>query len=74
MLISALAFTFLNVFVKSLNSFGVFQIVFFRALGSLCFTLPFLLKNKIPLLGNKRRLLIMRSVFGLTSMTLFFFL
>lgn len=72
MIISALAFTFLNVFVKSLDSFSVYQIVFFRSLGSLFFTLPFLLKNKIPLLGNSKGLLILRSIFGLISMTLFF--
>jgi len=72
MIISALAFTFLNVFVKSLNNFSVYQIVFFRAVGSLFFTIPFLLKNKISLLGNKRGLLVIRSVFGLISMTLFF--
>ncbi|NRD18871.1 DMT family transporter [Winogradskyella eckloniae] len=72
MIISALAFTLLNVFVKSLKSFSVYQIVFFRALGSLFFTIPFLLKNKISLLGNKRGLMIMRSVVGLISMTLFF--
>jgi drug/metabolite transporter (DMT)-like permease len=72
MLISALAFTFLNVFVKSLNNFSVYQIVFFRAIGSLFFTIPFLLKNSISILGNKRGLLVMRSIFGLISMTLFF--
>jgi len=72
MIISALAFTFLNVFVKSLNNFSVYQIVFFRAVGSLFFTIPFLLKNKISLLGNKRGLLVIRSIFGLISMTLFF--
>ncbi|WP_343043645.1 DMT family transporter [Winogradskyella echinorum] len=72
MVISALAFTFLNVFVKSLKDFSVYQIVFFRAVGSLFFTIPFLLKNKISLLGNKKKLLVIRSVFGLISMTLFF--
>ncbi|WP_354668272.1 DMT family transporter [Winogradskyella psychrotolerans] len=72
MIISALAFTFLNVFVKSLSNFSVYQIVFFRALGSLFFTFPFLIKNKISILGNKKGLLILRSVFGLISMTLFF--
>lgn len=72
MIISALAFTFLNVFVKSLNSFSVYQIVFFRAIGSLFFTIPFLLKNKISFAGNKRALLILRSIFGLISMMLFF--
>jgi len=72
MVISALAFTFLNVFVKTLAEFSVYQIVFFRSLGSLFFTFPFLIKNKISILGNKRGLLVLRSVFGLTSMTLFF--
>lgn len=72
MVISALAFTFLNVFVKSLHNFSVYQIVFFRSLGSLFFTIPFLLKNKISLKGNKKTLLVARSVFGLISMTLFF--
>jgi drug/metabolite transporter (DMT)-like permease len=72
MIISALAFTFMNAFVKSLDHFSVYQIVFFRSIGSLFFTLPFLLKNKISLLGNKKGLLIMRSIFGLISMTLFF--
>ena len=72
MIISALAFTLLNVFVKSLNTFSVYQIVFFRSIGSLFFTIPYLLKNKISFLGNKRGLLILRSIFGLISMTLFF--
>ncbi len=72
MTISALAFTLLNVFVKSLDSFSVYQIVFFRAIGSLFFTFPFLLKHKISILGNKKVLLVMRSVFGLISMMLFF--
>lgn len=73
MTISALAFTLLNVFVKSLEGFSVYQIVFFRAAGSLFFTIPFLLKSKIPMLGKKRKLLVMRSIYGLISM-LFFFL
>lgn len=73
MVISAVAFTFLNVLVKSLHNFSVYQIVFFRSIGSLFFTLPFLLKNKISLKGNQKGLLVLRSVFGLASMMLFFF-
>ena len=72
MVVSALAFTFLNVLVKSLNNFSVYQIVFFRSVGSLFFTIPFLLKNKISLLGNRKGLLVIRSVVGFISMTLFF--
>ena len=72
MLVSAVAFTLLNTFVKYLTHFSVYQIILFRAVGSLAFTIPFLLKNKISILGNKRKLLILRGVIGLTSMALFF--
>ena len=72
MIISAFAFALLNVFVKSLNQFNIYQIVFFRSIGSLVFTLPFLVHNKIPILGKKRLLLISRGVVGFVSMTLFF--
>ncbi|WP_255411501.1 EamA family transporter [Lacinutrix sp. Bg11-31] len=34
--------------------------------------MPFLLKNKISLKGNQKKLLIMRSIFGLIPMVLFF--
>ncbi|WP_262510026.1 DMT family transporter [Olleya aquimaris] len=72
MIISALAFTLLNVGVKYLGKFNVYQIVFFRALGSLFFTFPFLLKNKISFIGNKVKLLVARSIVGLIAMTMFF--
>ena len=72
MVISAVAFTFLNVFVKQNLQFHVYQIVFFRSVGSLFFTIPFLLKNKISFVGNKQKLLILRGFAGLASMALFF--
>lgn len=72
MLISTIAFACMNGIVKHLTHIGAFQIVFFRALGSLFFTFGFLLKNKIPLLGNRRKLLIIRGLVGVTSMAFFF--
>lgn len=72
MIISALAFTFLNVMVKYLVRFDTFQIVFFRSVGSLFFTMSFLLKNKIPIYGNSKFLLVIRGIVGLTAMSLFF--
>ena len=50
----------------------MYQIVFFRSVGSLFFTIPFLLKNKISFIGNKQKLLVFRALAGLTSMILFF--
>ena len=72
MIISTLAFACMNVTVKYLVNVSAYQIVFFRAFGSLFFTFGFLLKNNIPILGNKRKLLVLRSLVGVTSMTLFF--
>ncbi len=72
MLISTLAFACMNAIVKHLTDIGAFQIVFFRSVSSLFFTFGFLLKNKIPILGNNKKLLILRGLVGVTSMTLFF--
>lgn len=72
MLISTLAFACMNVSVKYLVNVNAFQIVFFRSITTLFLTMGFLLHHKIPLLGNKRKLLIFRGIAGVTSMSLFF--
>ena len=72
MIISTMAFACMNGIVKYLTHFSAFQIVFFRSVGSLFFTLGFLLKSNIPILGNNRKLLVLRGLVGVTSMTLFF--
>jgi len=72
MIISTFAFACMNVIVKYLVHINAFQIVFFRSISSLVFTFGFLLNNKIPILGNNRKLLVLRGLVGVTSMTLFF--
>lgn len=72
MLISTLAFACMNAIVKYLDNVSAYQIVFFRSASSLIFTFSFLLKNNIPILGNNKKLLILRGLVGVTSMTLFF--
>ena len=72
MVISTFSFACMNMVVKYLVDINPHQIVFFRSAGSLFFTFGFLLKNKIPILGNRRKLLVMRGIVGVTSMTLFF--
>ncbi len=72
MLISTLAFACMNAIVKQLLHINAYEIVFFRSISSLVFTFTFLLKNKIPFLGNKKKLLIIRGLVGVTSMTFFF--
>jgi drug/metabolite transporter (DMT)-like permease len=62
----------MNVIVKYLANVSAYQIVFFRSVSSLFFTFGFLLKNKIPFWGNNKKILILRGLVGVTSMTLFF--
>lgn len=62
----------MNAIVKHLENMNAFQIVFFRSFSCLFFTFTFLVKNKIPLLGKKRGLLVLRGIVGVTSMALFF--
>ena len=72
MLISTFAFACMNSIVKYLVNINAYQIVFFRSISSLFFTFPYLFKNKIPLLGNNKKLMIFRGLVGVTSMTLYF--
>jgi drug/metabolite transporter (DMT)-like permease len=72
MIISTLAFACMNVTVKYLSTINAPQIVFFRSASSLFFTFGYLFKKKIPIYGNNKKLLILRGVVGVTSMTFFF--
>jgi len=72
MIYSVIAFTIMYTIVTSLNRFSVYQIVFFRAIGTLSLTIPLILKQKIPILGNNKKLLLLRAILGVFSMTLFF--
>ncbi|AUP81490.1 DMT family transporter [Flavivirga eckloniae] len=72
MLISTLAFACMNAIVKHLVHINAFEIVFFRSVSSLVFTFTFLIKNKIPFGGNKKKLLVIRGLVGVTSMAFFF--
>lgn len=72
MILSAFFFAVMDVFLKYVHNLPPFQLVFFRAIGSAMISLPYLIYNDIPLLGNQRKLLVIRSFIGLASMTLFF--
>ncbi|MDC1104206.1 DMT family transporter [Polaribacter sp.] len=72
MIISVIAFAVMNAIVKYLTAFNVYQIVFFRAIGTLAFTLPLIIKKRIPILGNNKKLLFTRGFIGVISLTCFF--
>ena len=73
MIFSVIAFAIMNAIVKYLNDFDVYQLVFFRSIGTLVFTIPLLIKYKIPFLGNDKKLLLLRGIFGVISLTCFFY-
>ena len=72
MIISVIAFSLMNAVVKYLGTFHAYQIVFFRSIGTLLFTVPLILKAKIPILGNNKKWLFLRGLFGVISLTCFF--
>ena len=72
MILAAAGFTVVNLGVKYLDHLGTFQLVFFRAIGSAFCCYLFLWKAGVPIVGNNQRILVLRSVVGLISITLFF--
>jgi len=58
--------------VKYLVRFNIYQIIFFRSLGSLIFTIPLIVIYKIDIFGNNKSILLLRSIIGVFSMTFFF--
>lgn len=72
MLFSAIAFSFLSISVKTLIHLGSFELVFFRCLGTAILATIYLGSQNISLWGVKRKLLIFRSLTGLTAMTFFY--
>ena len=72
MLLSTFAFAFMNALIKYLIHFPTFELVFFRSLGTLILTFFLLRSRKISLKPNQPKLLILRGIIGVTSMSLFF--
>ena len=72
MIISVIAFAIMNAVVKYVSFFNAYQVVFFRSIGTLVFTIPLILRHRIPVLGNNKKLLLVRGAAGVISLTLFF--
>jgi drug/metabolite transporter (DMT)-like permease len=72
MLISTFAFSLMQLCVKFLPHLPTHELILFRSLISLVLSLGFLLPKGINPLGNNRKLLILRGVFGMMALSLFF--
>ena len=58
--------------VKVLDHFPVHQVVFIRAFGVLCFSLPYLYIKRISFFGVNKRDLFLRGLFGSIALFLYF--
>ena len=73
MLISSFAFSLMQLCVKALSDLPFTELVFFRSLISLGLSLAILKRARVHPLGNNKLFLVLRGVFGVTALSLFFF-
>lgn len=72
-LLSALFFASMAATVKFLDRIPVVEKIFFRNLLGLIVASYLITKNKKPLLGNNKKFLILRSMFGLLGVAAYFY-
>ena len=73
MLLAGIFFAMMNVSVKYIPHIPAIEIVWFRSVFSLVFTVLVLSKKGIPIFGNNKLNLITRGVVGSISLILFFY-
>lgn len=72
MALAAFWFAMMNVFVKKVSHLPVMELVFFRCAISSAFCFGGLAKEKISWIGENRKLLLLRGIFGTTALLTYF--
>ena len=72
MIISSFAFSLMHLCVKAVPHIPVFELIFFRSLGSLLITFFYLKKEKKTIFGNNKKVLFARGGLGTIGLCLFF--
>lgn len=72
MLLSTFAFSLMQLCVKFLSHLPALELVLFRSSISLILSLVFLRRIGVNPFGNNKKLLILRGVFGVTALSMFF--
>lgn len=72
MLIATVFFSLMNFLVKLVGHIPPYEVVFFRCLVSLVLSLSYLLHQGIPIWGKQKKYLILRGVFGISALTMYF--
>lgn len=73
MLISTLFFSLMHVLVKDLDHIPIYQLILFRACISFSLCVFELQKRSVPFFGNNKKLLILRGVCGVLSLSGFYY-
>uniref|UniRef100_UPI00188E19EC DMT family transporter n=1 Tax=Pararhodonellum marinum TaxID=2755358 RepID=UPI00188E19EC len=73
MLIAGVFFALMNVSVKYLPHIPAIEIILFRSIISFVISFLILKKQKVPVLGNNKPLLILRGVVGSIGLITFFY-
>ncbi len=73
MLGSTASFALMQICVKFLPHIPAHELILFRSIISIVLSVAMLQKLGIPLLGNNKKVLLMRGVFGTTALLLFFY-
>jgi drug/metabolite transporter (DMT)-like permease len=73
MLGSTLAFALMQICVKYLPHIPAHELILFRSIISIVLSVAMLQKLGIPLLGNNKKVLLMRGIFGTTALLMFFY-
>ncbi len=72
MLVSTFAFSLMQLCVKFLDHLPTHELILFRSLISLILCLVYLVPKRINPLGNNKKFLLLRGIFGVTALSLFF--
>ena len=72
MLLSTFAFSLMQLCVKFLPHLLATELVLFRSLISLVLSLVYLQRIGVSLWGNNKKWLVLRGLFGITALSMFF--
>lgn len=72
MLLATLLFTCMNVFVKMVPEIPAIEVIFFRSIISLLISFVLLKKQRVPVFGNNKKLLLLRGLAGAMGLIFFF--
>ena len=73
MLVAMLLFSVMQIWVKQLDNIPFFELIFFRSIISLVLSAGTINARRLSFFGNRKDLLIGRAVFGMLSLSCFFY-